>query len=107
MITEASGPDSWKASGPDGVQGYWIKKLTGLHQKVATQLDDMVNDRVAILAWMTSGKTLLCVNNLEKGYAVENYQPITCLPVMWKLMTGVIADNIYAYMENKNKLPDE
>ena len=23
---------NWKAPGPDGVQGYWIKKLTALHK---------------------------------------------------------------------------
>ena len=28
----------------------------------------------------------------NKGSAVENYRPITCLPPMWKLMTGTIAD---------------
>ena len=26
---------NWKAPGPDGVQGYWIKSLTGLHRKLA------------------------------------------------------------------------
>ena len=26
---------SWKASGNDGVQGYWLKNLTSLHSRIA------------------------------------------------------------------------
>ena len=29
---------NWKSHGPDGVQGYWIKKLTNLHETIARQL---------------------------------------------------------------------
>ena len=43
---------------------------------------------------MKSGKTVLCQKDIEKGNAVDNYRLISCLPVMWKLMIGVIADNI-------------
>ena len=28
---------NWKAPGPDGVQGFWIKKLTSLHERIAVQ----------------------------------------------------------------------
>ena len=30
-----------------------------------------------------------------KGNAVENYRPITCLPIMWKVLTGIIAEDLY------------
>ena len=29
---------NWRAPGPDGVQGYWIKKLTSLHDRIASQM---------------------------------------------------------------------
>ena len=29
----------WKSPGPDGVQGYWIKNLSNLHNSMALQLD--------------------------------------------------------------------
>ena len=29
----------------------------------------------------------------------SNYRPITCLPLMGKLLTGVIADQIYAHLD--------
>ena len=26
---------NWKSPGSDGVQGYWLKKLTALHERIA------------------------------------------------------------------------
>ena len=45
--------------------------------------------------------------NVLKGNAVEKYRPITCLPLMWKLPTGVIAEEMYVYLEGENLLPNE
>ena len=44
---------------------------------------------------------------LSKGNAVENYWPITCLPLMRKLLAGLIAEEMYTYLEGKNLLPNE
>ena len=35
---------NWKAAGPDGVQGFWIKKLTECHERIAEQLDSLLGD---------------------------------------------------------------
>ena len=29
---------NWKASEPDGLQGYWIKALTSYYERIAVQL---------------------------------------------------------------------
>ena len=42
-----------------------------------------------------------------KGNAASNYRPITCLPFMWKLSTGVIADQIYPNLDQEKLLPEE
>lgn len=39
---------NWKAPGPDSVKGYWIKKLTALHERMADHMNEMINNRVAI-----------------------------------------------------------
>ena len=31
---------NWKSPGPDGVQGFWLKNLTSLHKRIASQLDE-------------------------------------------------------------------
>ena len=46
-------------------------------------------------------------NNKSKGNVASNYRPITCLPLMWKLLTGVIADQIYAHLDQEKLLPEE
>ena len=30
---------NWKITVPDGVQGYWLKKLTALHERI--EMDDI------------------------------------------------------------------
>ena len=31
---------TWKVPGPDGLHGFWLKKLTSLHQEMVKDLDD-------------------------------------------------------------------
>ena len=57
---------NWKAPCPDGVQGYCIKKLTALHEQKADHMNDLINNRVIILVWMTTGRTLLCQKKTKK-----------------------------------------
>ena len=52
-----------------------------------------------LLEWMTYGCTVLCQKDPQKGNAADNYRSITCLPLMWKLLTGVIAEEMYNYLE--------
>ena len=57
--------------------------------------------------WMTHGRTVLCQKDPQKGNTGDNYRPITCLPLMWELLTGVIAEEIYNYLEREKILPEE
>ena len=98
---------NWKSPGKDGVQGYWIKNLTNLHNRIADQLNKILMGMDTLPKWLTHGRTVLCQKDPRKGNAVENYRPITCLPLMWKLMTGIIADQMYDYLEREHLLPDE
>ena len=56
---------------------------------------------------MTYGKTVLCQKDPAKGISVEKFIPITCVPLMWKLLTGIISEDMYCFMENENLLPEE
>ena len=96
---------NWKSPGPDEVHGYWLKKLTTLHERTAKQMDNIINSREDILRWMTLGKTVLCQKDPSKGNAVDNYRPVLCLPLMWKLMTETITESIYNFLDMNDKLP--
>ena len=39
-----------------------------------------------VSSWMTKGRTCLIVKEKSKGALVSNFRPITCLPIMWKLL---------------------
>ena len=43
----------------------------------------------------------------EKGKAASNCRPITCLHLVWKLLTGVIAEEVYGFLNTNLLLPQE
>ena len=57
--------------------------------------------------WMTKGKRTLIQKDPEKENAANKYCPIAYLPLMWKLLTIVFAEKVYAQLSEKNVLPDE
>ena len=62
---------NWKATGPDAVQGFWIKNLTNLHSKLVDHLNEcLVTEHFP--AWMTTGRTVPIQKNVNKGKHQEN-----------------------------------
>ena len=55
---------------------------------------------------MTYRRTVLCQKDQVIGNSVENFRPIICLLLMWKLLTSYILQDMYCFMENEN-LPSE
>ena len=62
-------------------------------------MDDMINNWMDIPKWMTTEKTILWQKDPGKGNAVDNFQPVSCLPLMWKLMTGIMASSAHECLE--------
>ena len=48
---------------------------------------------------MTKGRTILIQKDEEKGAAASNYRLITCLTLVWRLLTGVIAAEMYGFLD--------
>ena len=57
--------------------------------------------------WLTYGRTVLCHEDRTNGNAVDNYRPISCLPLMWKLLKGIISEHLYSFLEEEKVLPEE
>ena len=64
-------------------------------------------DSGVILEWLTKGRTVLIQKDKPNGNIASNHRPISCLPLGWKLLTRVLADEIYAYLKRKMLLPKE
>ena len=55
---------------------------------------------------MTKGKTTLIQKELSKGTAPNNYRPVTCLPMMWKILTAQIREEIYNSLTSHGLFPE-
>ena len=76
---------NWKATGHDSVQGFWIKRFDNMHERIAIQLNELIEGTKKIPSWMTYGRTVpgsskgkLCgelqTNNLSSTYAEITYR---------------------------------
>ena len=60
-----------------------------------------------MLARLVKGRTVLIQKDTAKGAQASNYRPIACLPMMWKLLTGVMREKLYHHLERNGLLTDE
>ena len=79
---------NWKATGPDMVQGYWFKNFRSIHTRLKECYRDCLNNG-QVPTWMTKERTVLLQKDKAKGNDFSNYRPITCLPLAWKILTGI------------------
>ena len=93
---------NWKSLGPDLVQGFGLKNFSSLHERVRLQLKECLDS-----VFVPGGRTSLSQKDKSKGNVASNYRPMTCLPLMWKLLTGAIADQIYAHLDQEKLLSEE
>ena len=56
------------------IDGYWIKEFISIHDRLANQSE---------------------LKRPRKRPPHKNYWPITCLPVIWKILTEKIRELIY------------
>ena len=97
---------NWKFLGPDLVQGLWLKNFSSFHETLRLQLKECLDSGFEP-SWLTRGRTSLLEKDKSKSNVASNYRPITWLPIMWKLLTGVIPDQICAHLDQKKLLPEE
>ena len=64
-------------------------------------------DEARVTEWVTKGKTTLIQKYSSKGTAPNNYRPITCLPIMWKILTAQIREEIYYSLTSCGLFPEE
>ena len=77
--------------------------LSSLQGRVRSQLKECL-DSGFVPSWLTKGSTALLQTEKSEGNITSNYRPLTCLPLMWKLLSGVIADQIYGHLDQQKLL---
>ena len=97
---------NWKAPGHDGIHGFWFKKFTSIHGRLSLEMNRCLQD-VHVPESITKGKTTLIRKDPRKETVPNNYRPITCLPMMWKILTAQIRVKIYYSPTSRGLFPDE
>ena len=83
-----------KTPGHDGIHGFWFKKFTSIHDRLALEMNRCLQG-AQVPDWMTKRKTTVIQKDPSKGTTQNNYRPITCLRIMWKIQTAQIIEKIY------------
>ena len=94
---------------PTALMAYTIfgfKKIPSIHDRLATELNKCIQ-KTEIPEWMTKGKTTLIKKDPVRGTAPTNYRPIKCLPMMWKILTAHIREEIYYSLISYGIFTDE
>ena len=73
---------------------------------MADQLQHCINNHQTP-EWMTTGRTSPVQKYNSKGYVASNYRPVPCLPIMWKLLTGIIRKRLYNSLEETSTIPHQ
>ena len=97
---------NWKSTGPDLVQGFWLNNFSSLHERVRSQLKECL-DSGFVPSWLTRRRTALLQKDKSKGNIASNYRRITFSPLMWKLLSVVIADQIYRHLDQQKLSPEK
>lgn len=100
------GTANWKAAGIDGIPNFWWKKMEAVHEHLGKAYNEMIKDEQVTPAWLAKGKTYLIPKSDETDKA-KNYRPITCLNNMYKILTKIISERLYAHLFENNLYPDE
>ena len=95
-----------KTPGHDGIHGFWFKKFASIHDRLALKMNRCLQN-AQVPEWMTKGQTTLIQKDPSKGTAPNNYRPIICLPMMWKILTAQIREEIYYSLTSCGLFPDE
>jgi hypothetical protein len=77
----------------------------GLNNYLATLFSKLIEEDQTP-EWLTAGVTLFIPKN-ENTEKLENYRPITCLPVIYKLITSLISKRMQRYIDDQNLMLKE
>ena len=89
---------NWKSPGQDKIPNFWLKTFTCSHEDIAHCYSNILHKPGESPLWLTNGVTYL-LPKTEETTKPKNYRPITCLPTLYKILTSIIADRTYKYLD--------
>ncbi|XP_045480887.1 uncharacterized protein LOC123685276 [Harmonia axyridis] len=90
---------NWSAPGSDGLHNYWWKNFQSTHKHLARMFQEALHNPSVIPESLTLGVTHMIPKG-DKTSDPKNYRPITCLPSIYKILTGVLTTTIWRHVDN-------
>ena len=97
---------NWKSPGIDKVTNFWLKNLISIHQDMAKAYINITENPSDVPDWLLEGLPYL-LPMTEETKNPKNYRPITCLLMMYKILTFIITERSYMFLCEHNLLPPE
>ncbi|XP_044755067.1 uncharacterized protein LOC123314020 [Coccinella septempunctata] len=98
--------NNWASPGSDKIHNYWWKNFTVTHSKLAEFFQRALTEPSIIPEFFTLGVTHM----LPKGHISPDpraYRPITCLPTVYKILTGIITKHLWSHVSKHKILAKE
>ena len=93
---------NWKILGHDGIRDFWFKWFTSIHDWQALEMN-----RCLHRAHTSERKDHIDRKVPKQWTALNNYRPINCQPIMWKILIAQIMKEIYYSLTSRGLFPDE
>ncbi|KIH46084.1 reverse transcriptase [Ancylostoma duodenale] len=88
----------WKATGPDGIQGFWWKHLTAARSRLVMWCRNaLLKPRKMVPTWLCQGRVVLIPKELKRGQSTRgpgDYRPIACLNTCYKILTASMSAQV-------------
>ncbi|PIO59921.1 reverse transcriptase [Teladorsagia circumcincta] len=85
----------WKATGPDGIQGFWWKHLPEAKERLKEWcIRALHRRREKIPRWLCRGRVVLIPKGKSAAPGPGDFRPIACLNTCYKVLTAMIANRI-------------
>ena len=97
---------NWKSTRIDKVTNFWLKHLISIHEDMAKAYIYNNENPTDVPDWIEEGLTYLLLKT-EETKNPKNYRPITCLLMMYKILTSIITERTYMFLSECNLLPSE
>jgi len=89
---------NWASPGPDGIQGFWWKRLSSVHIFLCEHYHQFLSGSEIFPSRFPTGRTLLIPKSSELA-SPQSYRPITCLNIAYKLWTGCLTSLLSHHCE--------
>ena len=97
----------WKATGPDGLQGFWWKVFTTANNSLYKLVHHHLTSGAPLPhGWISDGRIVLVYKSGSRSDP-SNFRPIACLNTCYKLLTGFVTAYLNQYVTERHILASE